>query len=386
MTTVKEYGEYLLNNNIDIELIDYFYKIHSKFYKNVDITFMDYFLEICDQEDEFCIEQNKLQEYGVITNIRSSIDVKRCLDQYNLNENFDYLIRNVADQLSSGTKYSKQYLLTPDAFKNCLIRAKNSYTYSKYYILLEKVFKNFNNYRIEYQKNIIKNISKENQSLHTKIDKQTKDIEDLLKYGKRTSEKLDETNEKLDDMKDELNDVKEELDETNEKLDETAEKLDDLHDKFDDMKDAFEETSNRSVPNAEEEQKRSEFVLLQSRDDPNEFKFMRGIQQYNEVRLNNLYAGEYNIIKREYNANPIQLFNLLKKVVKEELDEAKAEIRGNRAIKNKRQLYKEMVEIKFTSTKLILMNDFTLNDLLRKIKNVADMKFKEYEETTEDAP
>lgn len=113
---------------------------------------------------------------------------------------------------------------------------------------------------------------------------------------------------------------------------------------------------------------------------------MRGIQKYNEVRLNNLYAGEYNIIKREYNANPIQLFNLLKKVVKEELDEAKDEIRGNRNIKNKRQLYKEMVEIKFTSTKLILMNNFTLNDLLRKIKNVADMKFKEYEDATEDAP
>lgn len=259
------------------------------------------------------------------------------------------------------------------------MRSKNENKYSDYYLMLEDIVCYFKDYRLEYNKNLIKNISKENKSLHKKIDEQTdkidkqsKDIEELLKYGKRTTDKLDETNEKLDDMKEEL--------------DETAEKLDDLHDKFDDMKDAFEETAGRSVPNPEEEQKRSEFVLLQSRDDPDEFKFMRGIQKYNEVRLNNLYAGEYNIIKREYNANPIQLFNLLKKVVKEELDEAKDEIRGNRNIKNKRQLYKEMVEIKFTSTKLILMNNFTLNDLLRKIKNVADMKFKEYEDATEDAP
>jgi len=45
-----------------------------------------------------------------------------------------------------------------------------------------------------------------------------------------------------------------------------------------------------------------------------------------------------------------------------------------------------MVEIKFTSTKLILMNGFTLNDLLRKIKLVADKKYNEYNNATENAP
>ena len=32
------------------------------------------------------------------------------------------------------------------------------------------------------------------------------------------------------------------------------------------------------------------------------------------------------------------------------------------------------------------MNNFTLNDLLRKIKNVAEMKYKEYNESAENAP
>lgn len=381
MSTIEEYNQDSAERLIKYTLDDYFKYIHSKYFKHINIDFMSYFLSLVPRKNEFCVEHIKLQEYNVLNNIKSC-NIKDCLQKFNLIENVHYLLLNVQQQdLSNkhGGHNKKDYLLTPHAFKLCLMRAKNSFEYSNYYILLEQIHYYYKDYEMRYYIRLVSIKDDKIDSLNEKIDKQSKDIEELLKYGKRTTDKLDETNEKLDDMK-------EELDETNEKLDETAEKLDDLHDKFDDMKDAFEETAGRSVPNPEEEEKRSEFVLLQSRDDPNEFKFMRGIQKYNEVRLNNLYAGEYNIIKREYNANPIQLFNLLKKVVKEELDEAKDEIRGNKNIKNKRQLYKEMVEIKFTSTKLILMNNFTLNDLLRKIKNVADMKFKKYEDATEDAP
>jgi len=188
----------------------------------------------------------------------------------------------------------------------CLIRAKNSKIYAKYYMRYEEMYYYYNYYQNEYKNKLLSMKDDKIDSLNEKIDKQSKDIADLLKYGKKTAEKLD-------DIQDELHEVKGELDDTNEKLDDTNEKLDDLHDKFDDMKDAFEETSGRSVPNPAESNKRSEFVLLQSKDDPDEFKFMRGIQEYNDVRLNTLYSSNYNIIKREYNANPIQLYNLLKK-------------------------------------------------------------------------
>lgn len=234
---MKEYNRYLLDSNIDIEQYDYFKYIHSKFYNHINIEFMGYFLNLSQRKSEFCVEHIKLQEYKVINNIKTSKDIRVCLNQYDLKEDIDYLVGNVPLQLSSGTKYSKQYMLTPYAFKLCLMRAKNSTEYANYYLMLEDMISYFIDYRLEYNKNLIKNISKENKKLHD-------NIEELLKYGKRTTEKLDETNEKLDDIKDELNDVKEELDET-------AEKLDDLHDKFDDMKDAFEETVGRSVPNPE---------------------------------------------------------------------------------------------------------------------------------------
>ena len=53
--------------------------------------------------------------------------------------------------------------------------------------------------------------------------------------------------------------------------------------------------------------------------------------------------------------------------------------------KNKRELYKQLEKIKFNGTKIIL-NDFTLNDLLDKIKEVSTMKYKEYTDVTEETP
>ena len=207
MNTIGDYNDNLINNHIDIELINYFKDVHSKFYNKVDISFMGYFLEICNKENEFCINHIKLQEYGVINNIENTNNILKTLNNNNLEENVDYLLRNVSQQLLSGTKYSKEYKLTPYAFKLCLIRAKNSKIYVNYYLLLEIIFKNYNEYRIQYQKNIIKNISKENKSLHVKIDEQSKNIkeqtnniEKLMKYAKDTNDIVHELNIKIDEL------------------------------------------------------------------------------------------------------------------------------------------------------------------------------------------
>ena len=212
MDNINDYNNNLINNHIDIELINYFKEIHSKFYNKVDISFMDYFLEICNKENEFCIDHIKLQEYNVINNINTSKDIKVCLNQFNLEENIDYLVGNIPQSRlenkhggSNGNK--KEYKLTPYAFKICLIRAKNSKVYVNYYLLLEIIFKNYNEYRIQYQKNIIKNISKENKTLHEKIDEQSKNIKDqstniekLMKYAKDTNEIVHELNIKIDEL------------------------------------------------------------------------------------------------------------------------------------------------------------------------------------------
>ena len=137
------------------------------------------------------------------------------------------------------------------------------------------------------------------------------------------------------------------------------------------------------------EKNKSEFILLQSKILLNEITFMRGIQSYNEIKLNNKYTDNYNIIKREYNANPIQLFRMFKETVKEELKKEKKLITDNKKLKNKIQLKKQSEKIQFNGNKLILINDYTLNNLLDNIKEVSEIKFKEYKEyneSTEEIP
>jgi hypothetical protein len=153
MSSIEEFNNQLVSNLTKIDLKDYFKSIHSKFYNTVDISFMDYFLDICNKEDQFCIDHIKLQEYKVVNNISTSGDILRCLNSNNLIENIDYLLYNVVQQseTSRGVKHSKQYKLTPYAFKLCLIRAKNSRDYANYYLLLEKVFKYYSDYQINYQ-------------------------------------------------------------------------------------------------------------------------------------------------------------------------------------------------------------------------------------------
>jgi hypothetical protein len=364
MDNIQEFNTNLAEKLIKYDLNVYFNTVHSKYYKNVDISFMDYFLSLISKKGEFCVDHIKLQEYNVLNNIETSSKILRSLEQFNLEENVDYLLSNVGQQLLSGTKYSKEYKLTPNAFKLCLIRAKNSKVYAKYYLMLEEIFYYYREYQNQYQIVLLSMKDDKIDEQSRKIDNLQKDINDLLGYARDTKEKLDETNEELNDIND---------------------KFDDLNDKVDDMKEAFEETAGRSVPEPTNDENKSEFVLLQSKILPNEFTFMRGIQSYNDIKLNNKYAGDYNIIKREFNANPIQLYRLFRDIVKEEIKKNKKIITDNKNLKNKNLLKKQCEIIKFNGNKIILIH-ITQNELLDKIKDISEMKYKEYKNTTEDIP
>jgi hypothetical protein len=387
MSTIQEYSLKLANKMIEYNIKEYFNKIHHKFYSDLNIDFMDYFLSLIPKKHEFCVEQEKLQEYHVLNSVDTSQKILRALEKFNLKENVDYLLANVGQQseTSRGIKYSKVYTLTPHAFKLCLIRAKNSFEYANYYLMLEEIFYYYKEYQTQYQEAIISNISKDNKSLHSKIDEQTKQmtailkenkdqtkqIEELLKYGKTTTETLQE-------VKEELTEVKEELIEVKEELIEVTDNYDTLTDKVEVVIDIVQEISDRSVPTPEDENNRSEFVLLQRQDNLDHFTFIRGIKEYNQSRLENRYAQDYNIIIREYNANPIQLYKLFKSIVKEEYCEAKREITQNQYLKNKIQLKREAEKIQFHNNKFELVNDYSLDELLDKLKEVSELKFARY--------
>ena len=181
MTSITEYNTNLINNMIDIDLIDYFKEIHNIFYKDINISFMSYFLEICNKDDEFIIDHSKLKKYKIITSGRSN-DIKECLNRLELIENKDFIIRVIPQQqdITKGIKNIKEYMLTPYAFKLCLIRSKNTKVYANYYLLLEKVFNYYNDYRIGYNKIILLKLTK-------KYKKKLKEIDELTNFIKDTT-------------------------------------------------------------------------------------------------------------------------------------------------------------------------------------------------------
>lgn len=387
--TITEFNIYLSDNLKNIKLNEYFNLIQSEFYSNLDISFMDYFLELTNHENEFIVDHIKLQEYGVINTIKSST-IKQTLEKtVLLIENEDYLVHNVMQQDSKkkhGGNNAKEYKLTPYAFKLCLIRSKNSKEYAKYYLLLEQVFKNYQEYQIMYQKVLLSGKDK-------KMDEMKAQIDELLSHAKKTNEQnnnLKETvnniKEQNDDLKETINGLHETVDDLNETVKDLNDNVDDLnddinilHETVDDIKDAFQDTANRSVPDPSNENEKHEFILLQHKILNNEFKFIRGIQKYNDTKINNKYE-KYNIIKREYNANPIQLFKLFKETIKEEYKIKKLEITNNKNLKNKLQLKKEIEKIKFKSNDIILQYNYTLNELLEKLDIINNERFNKYNE------
>jgi hypothetical protein len=366
-STITEFNTYLSDKLRNVKLNEYFTLIQSQFYSKLDISFMDYFLELCNNENEFIVDHIKLQEYGVINNINTSKDIKTRLNSLFLIENVDYLVGNVSQVRTkstgecTGNVIKKEYKLTPYAFKLCLIRAKNSKKYANYYLLLEQVFKNYQEYQIMYQKVLLSGKDEKLDEMKStidkqseKIDKQSAQIEELLGYAKETKEQNEELKDTMEDIKDTMEDIK----------------------------DAFKETADRSVPNSTNENERHEFILLQHKELLNKFKFIRGIQKYNESKILKKYS-EYNIIKRDFNANPIQLFKQFKETIKENYKLEKAKITANKNLKNKTQLKKEVDKIKFIGNDLELQYNYTLNDLLDDLTKVCNERFNEYNSYSE---
>lgn len=139
MNAVKEFAIALGDNLVNLSTAEFFESVRSIYYPDIEIEFMYYFLELANQEDLFVVHYAKLTEYGIMqTDDTAKLNVR--LVAYGLIARTDYLITKVS---STG---KKEYMLTPNAFKRCLMRSKrrptqtvDPFIYVNYYIILEKV-------------------------------------------------------------------------------------------------------------------------------------------------------------------------------------------------------------------------------------------------------
>jgi len=74
-TTIQEYINYLIENQINVNIIDFVKEINKLKY-NIDISFIDEFIELVSK-DECCIHHNMLEKYN-ISNLKGGTgDIKK---------------------------------------------------------------------------------------------------------------------------------------------------------------------------------------------------------------------------------------------------------------------------------------------------------------------
>lgn len=149
---INEFDSYLINDSIDLStepvnvpIIEYMNNIRNKYYPDMDISFMEFFMSMV--KDKRSINADKLAEYGVLSikSNRDSLDstnIRELLDRLHLINGKDYTLRQKflaqLSETSYGIKYSDVYLLSPKAFKRCLLSSQNENKYVTYYLFLEE--------------------------------------------------------------------------------------------------------------------------------------------------------------------------------------------------------------------------------------------------------
>ena len=96
-TTIEEYNTYLVENQININIIKYVKEVNKLKFK-INISFIDDFIELVSK-NECCIHHDMLQTYGIISLKGTTNDFI---------ENEDFKLRNVAQFNSKGGRGNKK--------------------------------------------------------------------------------------------------------------------------------------------------------------------------------------------------------------------------------------------------------------------------------------
>ena len=283
-TNAKEYNTYLVNNDIDINIINYVKEVNNFIY-NIDISFIDEFLDLVEK-DEICIPHKYLIKYGIVTTTRSN-NVLQMLDQFDAIKDKDYQLLNVQQPVKQGgVSIKKEYTLHPRLFKLCLMRSKNTLKYSKYYLLLEECIKHYNGYKDKM--------------------KQT-EINRLINKLDITNNKLDKSHEDNEKLHDKLDEAIDELKASNENLVSLQDEFDIIHEKLDDR-----------VPNAKQKKISERFVILKH-DTENKYYIITRKERTIKMSIDRLNDSGYHkiIIQYECCPNARLLLNDMKDNMKE---------------------------------------------------------------------
>jgi hypothetical protein len=253
-TEQQEFIKSLVDSKTKITLKDFFKTIHSKFYPKQDISFMEYFLKLTENEGEFIVHHEKLVEYGITSSKRSS-DVKEKLDALGLVEDEEYNLRDVPQvRKNRGTVVKKVYMLTPEAFKKCLMRAQrrpkqtvDPVVYCDYYLLLEKTYKLYTDY--------------EKQLLNNQLEQKDQQLEQNQQQLEQKDQQLEQNQQQLEQKDQQLEQNQQQLEQNQEQLEEERQYRLDLQDSLIDNNKELEKTQIIYITTSTNYAKRNRFKV-----------------------------------------------------------------------------------------------------------------------------
>lgn len=184
---MNEYNDRSLARSEKLPYMKYFIEARRACFPHIKFNFMSYFLLLTTQRLLFCVPHEKLREYGVINDNRSN-NVLACLKQYGLIENEDFTVLNVQQRTGRGGSNKKTYMLTQDAFKLCLMRAKNSREFANYYLMLEKVIGFQQKYLDMYNERMMNFKNDQIERLERMMNEQTERINELTEITRGARE------------------------------------------------------------------------------------------------------------------------------------------------------------------------------------------------------
>jgi len=160
-------------------------------------------------------------------------DVKKKFDKLNLKIDKDYRLGSRSQPVKQGGFVTQnQYMLTPEAFKKCLMRARRSANqsvdptiYCDYYLRLEQAFKLYTDYERQYAKCLLAIKDDKIDSLTAKVDsllvenkQQSIEIQQMLTNSYHIINQNSHLNTKVTDLSTQVSDLHAEVAEVNDKL------------------------------------------------------------------------------------------------------------------------------------------------------------------------
>lgn len=141
--TISEYDAAFIKSKSLPPLLDYVRDVNHRFLK-VDMMFMEESMKYIAQDGQFCVPHKELREKGVVTSDNSMKIRKLLTVTHEFEEGVDYICK-VAEKGEKKGKPQKTYTLTPQAYRMCLIRSRNTKKYANYYITLENCVNRYDN-------------------------------------------------------------------------------------------------------------------------------------------------------------------------------------------------------------------------------------------------